>query len=98
MRDAEGFYLHQGRSDELLKVAGQWVQPGEVEETVAADPAIAEAACVQVTDAEGAERLALFVTAHGEPARAVAAAGARAESLPRFKLRELLERELAGKR
>ena len=121
VRDAEGFYLHQGRSDELLKVAGQWVQPGEVEETVAADPAIAEAACVQVTDAEGAERLALFVTARGEAAQALAAAGARAESLPRFKrpkwiravdelprtatgkiqrfkLRELLERELAAKR
>lgn len=121
VRDAEGFYLHQGRSDELVKVAGQWVQPGEVEETVAADPAIAEAACVQVTDAEGAERLALFVTARGEAAQALAAAGARAESLPRFKrpkwiraidelprtatgkiqrykLRELIEREVAAKR
>jgi len=120
VRDAEGFYVHQGRSDELLKVAGQWVQPGEVEETVAADPAIAEAACVQVTDAEGAERLALFVTARGEAAQALAAAGARAETLPRFKrpkwiravdelprtatgkiqrfkLRELLEKELAAK-
>ena len=121
VRDAEGFYLHQGRSDELLKVAGQWVQPGELEEAVAADPAIAEAACVQVTDAEGAERLALFVTARGEAAQALAAAGARAEQLPRFKrpkwiraveelprtatgkiqrfkLRELLERELGDKR
>ena len=120
MRDAEGFYLYQGRSDELLKVAGQWVQPGEVEEAVTADPAIAEAACVQVTDAEGAERLALFVTARGESAQALAAAGARAAGLPRFKrpkwiravdelprtatgkvqrfkLREMLERELAGK-
>jgi benzoate-CoA ligase len=85
VRDAEGFFLHQGRSDDLLKVAGQWVQPGEVEEAVAADPAIAEAACVQVTDAEGSERLALFVTARGEAAQALAAAGARAELLPRFK-------------
>jgi benzoate-CoA ligase len=117
VRDAEGFYLHQGRSDDLVKVAGQWVQPAELEEAVAADPAIAEAACVQVTDAEGAERLALFVTARGEAGRALAAASERAESLPRFKrpkwiraidelprtatgkiqrykLRELLEREL----
>jgi benzoate-CoA ligase len=85
VRDAEGFFLHQGRSDDLLKVAGQWVQPGELEEVVAADPAIAEAACVQVTDAEGAERIALFVTARGEAAQALAAAGARAELLPRFK-------------
>ena len=85
VRDTEGFFLHHGRSDDLLKVAGQWVQPGEVEEAVAADPAIAEAACVQVTDAEGAERLALFVTARGEAALALAAAGARTESLPRYK-------------
>jgi benzoate-CoA ligase len=63
VRDSEGFFLHQGRSDELVKIAGQWVQPGELEEAVAGDPAIAEAACVQVTDSEGFERLALFVTA-----------------------------------
>jgi benzoate-CoA ligase len=115
-----GEYLaHHGRSDELVKIAGQWVQPGELEETVAADPAIAEAACVQVTDGEGSERLALFVTAQGDAAQALAAAGrACEEKLPRFKrpkwirgvaelprtatgkiqrfkLRELLERELA---
>jgi benzoate-CoA ligase len=85
-RDAEGFFSHQGRSDELVKVAGQWVQPGELEEAVAGDPAIAEAACVQVTDAEGSERLALFVTARGDAALALAAAGkACDEQLPRFK-------------
>ena len=118
--DAEGFFSHQGRSDELVKIAGQWVQPGELEEAVAGDPAIAEAACVQVTDAEGFERLALFVTARGDAAHALAAAGQACErKLPRFKrpkwirsvaelprtatgkvqrfkLRELIERELAG--
>ena len=117
-RAADGFFAHQGRSDDLLKVAGQWVQPGEVEEAVTADPAIAEAACVQVTDPDGSERLALFVTARGEAAQALAAAGKvcddqlprfkrpkwirAVDALPRtatgkvqrFKLRELLEREL----
>jgi acyl-coenzyme A synthetase/AMP-(fatty) acid ligase len=72
-----------------------------------------------VTDGEGSERLALFVTAQGDAAQALAAAGrACEEKLPRFKrpkwirgvaelprtatgkiqrfkLRELLERELA---
>ena len=71
-RDQEGFYSHQGRSDELVKVAGQWVQPGELEEAVAGDPAIAEVACVQATDSEGFERLALFVTARGGAAQALA--------------------------
>ena len=121
-RDAEGFFSHRGRSDELVKIAGQWVQPGELEEAVADDPAIAEAACVQVTDGEGFERLALFVATRGDAARALAAAGrACEEKLPRFKrpkwiravaelprtatgkvqrfkLRELIERELEAKR
>jgi benzoate-CoA ligase len=118
VKDAEGFFSHQGRTDELVKIAGQWVQPGELEEAVAGDPAIAEAACVQVTDAEGFERLALFVATRGDAAQALAAAGQACErklprykrpkwirsvaELPRtatgkvqrFKLRELIEREL----
>jgi acyl-coenzyme A synthetase/AMP-(fatty) acid ligase len=86
VRDAEGFFQHQGRSDELVKVAGQWVQPGELEEAVAGDPAISEAACVQVTDGEGTERLALFVATRGDAADALAAAGRACEQkLPRFK-------------
>jgi len=122
VRDHEGYFLHQGRSDDLVKVAGQWVQPGELEEVVAGDPAIAEAACVQVTDGDGFERLALFIAARGDAAGAVAAAGRACEQklprykrprwirglaeLPRtatgkvqrFKLRELLETELAAKK
>ncbi|MGH8739969.1 MAG: class I adenylate-forming enzyme family protein [Burkholderiales bacterium] len=121
VRDAEGYYIHQGRSDELLKIAGQWVQPGELEELASLEAAIAEAACVPVADADGLERLALFVTANGDPAAAQQAAveaceralprhkrpkWVRAvEELPRtatgkvqrFKLREILERELSGK-
>ncbi len=86
VKDAAGFFSHQGRSDELLKIAGQWVQPSELEEVVAENPAIAEAACVQVTDAEGFERLALFVTTRGDAADALAAAGQACErNLPRFK-------------
>ena len=85
-RTADGFFSHQGRSDELLKIAGQWVQPGELEAVVADDPAIAEAACVQITDAEGFERLALFVASRGDSAQALAAAGQACErNLPRFK-------------
>ena len=120
--DADGFFSHQGRSDELVKIAGQWVQPGELEEAVAGDPAIGEVACVQVTDSEGFERLAMFVSARGDAATAVAAAGRvceeklprfkrpkwirSVEELPRtatgkiqrFKLREMIEREIEGKR
>jgi benzoate-CoA ligase len=121
VRDAEGFYIHQGRADELVKIAGQWVQPGELEELAAREAAIAEAACVPVPDADGLERLALFVTATGDAAAAQRAARQACErALPRhkrpkwvraidelprtatgkvqrFKLREILERELSGK-
>ena len=121
VKDAEGTFSHQGRSDELVKISGQWVQPGELEEIVAGDPAITEVACVQVTDAEGIERLALFVATRGESGHALAAAGRVCEEklprfkrpqwiravaelprtatgkIQRFKLRELIERELEVK-
>ncbi len=120
VRDAEGFYSHQGRADESIKIAGQWVQPGELEEAAIADGSIAEAACVRVNDADGFERLALFVTAGTDPQAAISAAERACESslprhkrpkwirtvtelprtatgkIQRFKLRELMERELAG--
>lgn len=87
VRDSQGGYSHQGRSDELVKVAGQWVQPGELEEAVHGLDVVAEAACVAVPDADGFERLALFVAAKGPDARAAIAAAERAcaEKLPRHK-------------
>ena len=87
VRDAEGFYTHQGRTDELVKIAGQWVQPGELEEAVAGMEAVAEAACVSAADGDGFERLALFVAARGPDGQAAVAAAERAcaEKLPRHK-------------
>ena len=82
VRDAAGFYIHQGRTDELCKVAGQWVWPAELEEAALAASAVAEAACVPMPDGEGLLRLALFVT--GKENAASAAAGA-CERLPRHK-------------
>ena len=58
--DAEGYWFHEGRADELLKVAGQWVRPQEVEDAVLGEH-VREAACVVVPDADGFERLALYV-------------------------------------
>lgn len=85
-RDAEGFYVHLGRSDELMKVAGQWVQPAELEEIAAGERSVAEAACVPVEDADGMLRLALFVTARSEASAAERDAAAACERLlPRHK-------------
>ena len=121
VRDGEGFLVHQGRSDELLKIAGQWVHPGELEEVAAQAAAVGEAACVPVRDGDGLERLAVFITASGNSDDALRAAGEAFErALPRhkrpkwlrainelprtatgkiqrYKLREILERELTGR-
>jgi 4-hydroxybenzoate-CoA ligase/benzoate-CoA ligase len=51
-RDAEGYYLYAGRSDDMLKVSGQWVSPFEVESALMAHPAVLEAAVVGRADAD----------------------------------------------
>jgi benzoate-CoA ligase family protein len=45
-RYADGFYHHAGRDDELFKVAGMWVVPGEVEAALRAHPDVADAGVV----------------------------------------------------
>ena len=71
--DGDGHYVHEGRSDELLKVAGQWVKPAEIEQAASGVPGVTDAACVPFADANGLERVALFVCASGS---AIAAADA----------------------
>ena len=51
-QDAEGYYWYCGRSDDMLKVGGQWVSPVEVENTLIAHPAVLEAAVVGAIDEE----------------------------------------------
>jgi len=46
MVDAEGFYVYQGRSDDMLKVGGIFVSPFEVEAAIASHEAVLEAAVV----------------------------------------------------
>jgi benzoate-CoA ligase len=51
-RDAEGYYIHAGRSDDMLKVGGQWVSPTEVESALVSHPAVLETAVVGREDEE----------------------------------------------
>ena len=51
-QDAEGYYWYCGRSDDMLKVGGQWVSPVEVENTLIMHPAVLEAAVVGAIDEE----------------------------------------------
>lgn len=49
--DADGYYWHAGRSDDMLKVGGIWVSPVEVEATLLKHPAVQECAVVGQPDA-----------------------------------------------
>lgn len=59
--DADGWWTHHGRGDDLLKISGQWVSPAEIEDAALAAGDIADAAVVGITNADGLVRLALFV-------------------------------------
>ncbi|MBI5070604.1 MAG: acyl--CoA ligase [Deltaproteobacteria bacterium] len=49
-RDPDGFFFHQGRSKEILKVGGHRVSPVEIEHVVAEHPEVAEAAVIGAPD------------------------------------------------
>jgi benzoate-CoA ligase family protein len=51
--DSSGYYQYCGRADDMLKVAGMWVSPMEVENAVLGHPLVAECAVVGETDARG---------------------------------------------
>jgi benzoate-CoA ligase len=51
-QDEDGYYWYCGRSDDMLKVSGQWVSPVEVEAALIAHPAVLEAAVVGDFDAD----------------------------------------------
>lgn len=52
-RDGDGFFTYQGRGDDVLKVAGKWFSPAEVEGCLVRHPAVAECAVVGVVDENG---------------------------------------------
>jgi benzoate-CoA ligase len=52
-QDTDGYLWYDGRSDDMLKVSGQWVSPVEVEAALIAHPAVLEAAVIGREDADG---------------------------------------------
>ncbi len=59
--DAEGYYWHAGRSDDMLKVGGIWVSPVEVEGTLISHPAVLEAAVIGQPDGSNLIKPKAFV-------------------------------------
>jgi len=67
--DPEGWWHAQGRSDDMLKISGQWVNPGEVEEMAMTVPGVVEAAAAGIPDKDGLIRLALFAVAAADQSK-----------------------------
>ena len=63
VRDSEGVHTYLGRSDDMLRVGGEWVAPAEVEATIIEHPAVLEVAIVGEVDDRGITRPVAYVVA-----------------------------------
>jgi len=61
VRDADGVFWYEGRSDDMFKVSGMWVSPIEVEAVLLEHPAVAEAAVVAAPDDDHLAKPLAFV-------------------------------------
>lgn len=61
VRDAQGWYTYAGRSDDMLKVSGQYVSPFEVESCLMQHEFVLEAAMIGIVDGDGLTKSKAFV-------------------------------------
>lgn len=59
--DPDGYYRHAGRTDDMLKVSGNWVSPTEVESALIAHDAVLEVAVIEAKDPAGLIKPKAFV-------------------------------------
>ncbi len=71
--DADGWWYHHGRGDDLLKISGQWVSPLEIEDCALATPGVNDVAVVGVPNEDGLTRLTMFVVAAADRDKAALA-------------------------
>lgn len=61
MRDADGYFYHRGRNDDVINSAGYRIGPSEVENALLDHPAVLECAAVAAPHAERGEIVKAFV-------------------------------------
>ena len=61
VRDRDGYFVHSGRSDDMIKAGGIWVSPVEVESTLIRHPSVNECAVVAARDDDGLDKPQAFV-------------------------------------
>ncbi|MGZ7078125.1 MAG: benzoate-CoA ligase family protein [Thermoanaerobaculia bacterium] len=73
-QDADGFFFHGGRADDMIKAGGIWVSPVEVEGALIRHPAVVECAVIGVADDDGLDKPhgVVVLRAGIEPSRAMA--------------------------
>jgi len=59
--DADGYFTYEGRSDDMLKVSGQWVSPAEVEAALMEHQAVLECGVVGAKDKDELVKPRAFV-------------------------------------
>jgi acyl-coenzyme A synthetase/AMP-(fatty) acid ligase len=64
-QDEDGFYWYAGRTDDMLKVGGQWVSPIEVENALVAHPSVLECGVIGREDGDGLVKPVAFVVPKG---------------------------------
>jgi benzoate-CoA ligase len=77
--DADGYFWHAGRSDDMLKVGGIWVSPVELEAALTEHPSVLECAVIGREDADGLTKPHAYIVA-----RDAAPHGGLAEELIAF--------------
>ncbi len=60
-QDADGYFIYEGRSDDMLKVGGIWCSPVEIEGCLIGHPAVLESAVVGRADADGLVKPQAFI-------------------------------------
>jgi benzoate-CoA ligase len=85
--DVDGFWWHQGRSDDCFKPTGQWVSPIEVESVLLRHETVRAAAVVEGFDEHGLSCVCAFVVCSDNAGDTVAESlrALCASALPRFK-------------
>jgi benzoate-CoA ligase family protein len=66
LQDSDGYFYYCGRADELLKVAGRWLAPQEVESCLLTHPGVKECAVIGQISSDGLTRPHAVVVLQGQ--------------------------------
>ena len=63
-QDEDGYFIYEGRADDMIKIGGLWASPIEIENVLVEHPRVLEAAAIGV-DADFTTRVKAFIVCRG---------------------------------